>query len=253
MLGMNRSSLALAVVAAGLMSVIAVQDHRIRTLEQHSGKLALRNDSAAAAADTTRQVALENPKVAALLGDSLHLVQKRVIQVSMRNDSLDKALGLEKIARQDLAVRLESLQQVVAAGAATVQDSATGDRRASFNVRQAPYTLVANVELPSPPDTGKLDVHVSLDPIPLSARLSCAPPNADGIRSASIEASSPAWASVNFTNVQQSEDLCRSPALAVQPGYHLHPALVVGGGVIAPSTRRVQLGGFAGVALAFSK
>jgi hypothetical protein len=249
----SRSTIAIAVLSAVLVGTVAVENHRIRTLQEHSGQLALRNDSAAAAADTTRNVALEKPGIAKILGDSLKMAQHRVIQVTQNRDSIDRILGLEREAKYSLSAQLDSLQRVVAATSATTEDSATRVRRATFDVRQAPYTLVANVELPAPPDTGKLDVTVALDPIPLVARLSCAAPNADGIRSASIETTSPAWAKVNFTDVQQSPDLCRSPALEGGGGWHMHPAFVVGGGLIAPSTRKVQLGGFAGVALAYGR
>jgi len=250
----SASATIITVLAVALIATVTVENHRISNLQQHSGELALGNDSAAAAVDTTHNVAIEKPAIVQVLGDSLQMVQKRVIQVRQNRDSIDRILGLTRQANYVLYAKLDSLQRVVQARSGTVEDSATRVRRATFDVRQAPYTLIANVELPAAPDTGRLDVTVALDPIPLVARLSCAAPNADGIRAASIEATAPKWASVNFASVTQSPDLCRSPALEGTGGWHWHPSFQVGGGLISSSpTHRVALGGYVGVGFSYSR
>lgn len=241
------------VMAVALCATAYVKNDQIDALKERSAANALRADSAVAANDTTRTIAAENATIALALGDTLDMTQRRVVQVKQRNDSLDRALGLERIGKYALTARLDSLQRVVASRSPVTEDSGSRVRRAVFDVRQAPYTAAAAVELPTPPDTGRLDLRIALDPIPLTARLSCAPPNTDGIRSASIETTSPAWASVWFSDVQQSPDLCSSPALALKSGMRLRPAIVVGVGLISPSQREVQLGAFAGVALAYSR
>lgn len=241
------------VLSVALIGTVLVENERVKDAKERSATLALRHDSVVAAADTNRNVAVENATIALVLGDSLEMTQRRVVQVKQRNDSLDRALGLERIGKYELTARLDSLQRVVASRSPVTEDSVSRVRRADFNIRQAPYTVAAAVELPPAPDTGRMDIHIALDQIPVVARLSCAPPNVDGIRSASIEATAPAWASVRFSDVQQSPDLCASPALEAKPGARLRPALVIGLGLIAPSQREVQLGAFAGVGLSYSR
>jgi hypothetical protein len=250
---LSSSATLITILSVALCATVLVENERIDKVKARSADLALGRDSAIATSDTNRSVAAENATIALALGDSLEMTQRRIVQVRQRGDSIDRALGLERIGKYDLTARLDSLQRVVASRSAVTEDSVSRVRRAVFDVRQAPYTARAAVELPAPPDTGRLDLRVALDAIPLVARLSCAPPNADGIRSASIETTSPAWASVRFSDVQQSPDLCRSPALESKTGYRIRPAVVVGFGLIAPSQRELQLGAFAGVALAFSR
>jgi hypothetical protein len=90
-------------------------------------------------------------------------------------------------------------------------------RRASFGVRQPPYTVAADVEIPEHPDTARLSLKVALDPIHMDARVTCAAPNEQGIRSATVVAAAPSWATVQFDRVEQSPDLCASPALMRAP------------------------------------
>lgn len=249
----RRSSLAIAVLAVTLVAVVAVQEHRLNEARGRSADLALQKDSAAAAADTTRDLVIENPKVASIAGDSLSIVQHRIIQVRQEKDALSVALNTERIAKAGMAVTIDSLQRAISSRSAVVEDSSTRIRRADFGIRQAPYTVAAAVELPPAPDTGRMALRIALDQIPVVARLSCSPPNADGIRPASIDATTPAWASLKFNAVEQSPDLCRSPALDGKAVGHWRPSIVIGIGVVAPSTNELQLGGFAGVGFAFSR
>lgn len=205
-----RSRLTVAALLT-LVAVTAVQTYRLDRTRERSAELALHDVNRTAAADTTHEVALENPAVAELLGDSVRLFAKKVVQVRQEKDVLTSALGTERIAKAGMAVTIDSLRHALAA--ATEEDSSTRMRRAAFDLRQAPYTIAAAVELPPAPDTGHMDLRIALDRIPVVARLSCAPPNGDGIRAASIDATTPAWASIDFTDVEQSPDLCRSPAL----------------------------------------
>ena len=113
-------------------------------------------------------------------------------------------------------------------------DSAHDVRRASFGVRQPPYTVAADVEIPEHPDTARLSLKVALDPIHMDARVMCAAPNEQGIRSATVVAAAPSWATVQFDRVEQSPDLCASPALMrpPRPTRRFSPLLIGAGRVM---------------------
>ncbi|MEO6877924.1 MAG: hypothetical protein ABI205_05540 [Gemmatimonadaceae bacterium] len=105
-----------------------------------------------------------------------------------------------------------------------------------INLRQVPYTITAHVDIPSAPDSARLDVGVALDPIPMSVRVSCSKPNAAGIRTADVNAVSPRWATVRLDGVEQSPDLCASPALVKAAPTHRRfefQRLVIGVGRVA--------------------
>jgi hypothetical protein len=99
-------------------------------------------------------------------------------------------------------------------------DSASSIRRASFRIRQAPYTVAADVALPKAPDTGTMSVRVALDALHVEARVSCAPADGSGVRAASVSATGPACADIRFDRVEQSAELCASPALAAERRKH---------------------------------
>lgn len=243
---------AVAALVALAAVTTAVEHHRVTQLQSENADLALKvtNDSAVVA--KTVVVSQTNAKLAALFGDSLKMYQKAVVQVAQQSDAIDKALKLERRAKYALSVSLDSLHRRIASRSAVTEDTTDHVRRASFDVRQAPYTITAEVELPPAPDTAHLDLRIALDPVPVVARLSCAPPNEHGIRTASIEAATPAWASLKFDDVQQSPDLCASPALTHASGHpfvRLRP--VVGVGRIFQPDGTSRWGGFVGAGFAF--
>lgn len=234
-------------IVASLAGYAAVQRHRVATLEQQNGELALQHANDSAQKDVTFRVSDTNAKLAAAAGDTVAVYKRLVVQTDQRADSIDRALGLERRGRYAMTLRLDSLQRTNTVAVVT-SDSTDRVRRASFDVRQAPYTVALTVELPAAPDTAHLDLRVALDPIPVTARLSCAAPDSHGIRAASIEAQTPKWAAVNFDHVEQSPDLCASRALTKASGRRLvrFAPLVIGGGLALPSTHRVGWAGFIG-------
>ncbi|MHB2032820.1 MAG: hypothetical protein ACYCVE_05555, partial [Gemmatimonadaceae bacterium] len=201
--------------------------------------------------DSTRDVASANRRAAELLGDSLRLVEKRVVQLDQRRDELDRALGGERRARYALTAVVDSLTRpaVAAAGADTAQRA----RRASFTVRQRPYTVAAEVEVAQPPDTARMWLSVALDPIPISARVMCSSPDGAGIRSARVVASSPPWVTVRLDRVEQSPELCASPVLArarQAPQRVAYRRIVVGVGLTGRPGGPTGVGWFVGTGLA---
>lgn len=177
--------------------------------KERAAEAALDRSNAMAAADSSRQLA---GKVQALLGDSLQAVQRLALQQQQKADALDRALQLERIAAAGLRATIRKLEASIA-GAPVLEDTATKTRTGSFDYREPPYTIVARVTLPPPPAAGRLQLSVVLDPVPLQLRLGCGPPDVHGIRPASATLTGPPWATLELGAVEQSPDLCKSPAL----------------------------------------
>ena len=207
------------IVSLVLGGAVVVQRHQLSVAREQSVALALAAENAVAERDSTRTISTLNRTVAKLLGDSLALVEKRVVQVAQARDALDDALGRERRAAFVMNVVIDSLRQSMAT-VATVNDS--GDvRRARFDVRQVPYHVTAEVVVPQPPDSARMSVQVVLDTIRVGARLTCAAPNAQGIRVASIVASTPTWATVRFGQVEQAPEVCQTQEAQRGAGHRL--------------------------------
>ena len=165
--------LVLALVAA-LVLTVRIEEWRLAAQRRRAAAVIVAESNRSAERDTTRDVATENARVAKLLGDSLRLVEKQVVQVAQKRDALDRALGRERVARYAATAVVDSLERVVAAADSVVRDASREVRVARFDVRQEPYTIVADVELPPPPDSATMRVKVAVDPIPIEARVTCA-------------------------------------------------------------------------------
>jgi hypothetical protein len=211
-------------LAGSLALAVTVEQARIAAVRRHAFVAALEVSNLAAQRDSTRNAAIDNQRVAHVLGDSLKVAEIRVVQVTQHLDALDKALGRERVARYVDNITVDSLRRVMRAlrtgphpsdsGASARFDQAGETvRSAFFDIRQEPYTIAAQVDIPAPPDPARLELHVAIDPIPIEARVSCSGPNGQGIKTASVSASSPTWATVRFGRVEQSPEVCGSPAL----------------------------------------
>ena len=238
-------SSAFAALTAALGLTYTIEEHRLHTERARSAELALHAANAAAERDSTRDVAHTNRKVAALLGDSLHAVERQVVQIAGRRDAMDRALGRERLARYMMAVTVDSLN--TSSTRAPVVEGTDRVRRATFDVRQAPYTVAARVEMPAVPDSVRLSLKVALDPIHLTARLGCAAPDAAGIRSASIVATSPPWATVRFDSVEQSPAVCSTAGVVRRDRWRTTP--VAGAGWLVGSDGGVRWGLFLGLGI----
>ena len=205
----------LALLAA-LVLTVRIEEGRVRKEQGRVAELALAASNAMAERDSTRDAAVGSRAVAELLGDSLRIAERRVVQVTQRGDELDRALGRERRARYLMAVRADSLVRV--ASGVALADSGHGMRRARFDLYQAPYKIAADVGIPLPPDPARMTVAVALDPIPVELRLHCAAADRDGVRAASIDAMTPKWATVRFDRVEQAPELCAPPVIAGRRG-----------------------------------
>jgi len=218
----------IALLILALVTVITLQNHRLGAERRRTATLALSASNLVAERDSTHNIAVEHATVAQSLGDSLQAFGKLVIQTTQQRDALDDALRTERMAKYPMAIHVDTLRT---AAPAVASDTIT--HRYHFVIREAPYTADADVELPPPPDTARVRLTVAVDPISLVARVECAPADATGIRAASIVTSTPRWVSVRFQRVEQSSDVCASPALIRPPAGRFEFApVVIGAGRI---------------------
>jgi hypothetical protein len=218
---------ALLVALVALAST--VEQRRVTSLRQQAAAAMLAAANFAAERDTPRNPGARDARLSALLADSLRVVEKLVVQQTQRSDAVDRALNRERRPRYQVGVSVDSLREMVAA--AKTEPAAT-IARADFEVRRPAFTISAEGEIPPHPDSARMDIRLALDPIPVDARVSCEAPNDLGIRAADVATVSPPWAEVRFGRLQQSPELCASPApTPTQPTReHLPPRLVVGVG-----------------------
>jgi hypothetical protein len=219
------AALVLLTIALGMSAV--VKERQLVKERARAAVLALAAENANAERDSTREVALENERVAGLLGDSLRMVEKRVVQLAQRSDAFDRATGRERRGSYTIEVAPAPLW-----GAFTVPSKVgadTGTRAARFDVRQPPYTIAADVSIPRPPDSARMAVRVELDPVIADVRVGCSPADSLGIRAASISATNPPWATVTFGRVEQAPDVCQPPAMLPRKRFSFKPlALGIG-------------------------
>jgi len=237
-----------------LVVVVRIEEGRVARAHRRVGDYALQAANSRAERDSTRRVDGMNARVARVLGDSLRLFERLVVQKAQRQDELDRVLRRERVARYAMTVRADSLA-AMARSVTEVERTETSNsiRRASFRIRQAPYTVAADVVLPESPDTGTMSVHVALDPLHVEARVSCAPADGNGIRPASVSASGPAWADIRFDRVEQSEELCASPALARGQRRSQRFPILLGTGAMLDLHGRVSWGLLIGVGYGWNR
>lgn len=200
---MHRPTLlgSIMVLVVALAATIRIEEGRLDHLRQRAATSALAASNAAAARDTTREV---------VLGDGRRVAERRVEQVTPRTYGTRWAPGIAHLARYVVRGTIDTLH------ASATADSAGLPRGEHFHVRQAPYTVDADVT-GARADSARLALTVTLDTLSLEARVRCAAPDADGIREATIAVTGPAWAHVQLGRVEQDPALCRSPALASRP------------------------------------
>lgn len=181
--------------------------------ESRAAEAALARDSVQAVRDTTRAIHMD----VAALAESLRVVQRRAVQTAQRADRLDRALGLERAARVELRARIPALS--TAARAETVLVATPDDeRRAAFDVREAPYTVHAEVALPRDPGRARMELRVDLDTLALELRVGCGTSAEAGVRSATASVVAPRWAAVRMERVEQAPGVCSGGAVKTERG-----------------------------------
>lgn len=244
---MPRTSwLAVLCLFIALAVTVRVEEHRVGEERARVATLALQAANVAAERDSTRDVALTNQRVAALLGDSLRAVERLVVQRRQETDALDRASGAERRGRYRVAIGARALD--VIATATPARDSSSEVRRARFSVREEPYTVLAEVSVPAPPDSASMKLHVALDSIRLEARVSCSAPDGNGVRAASLSTTGPRWAPVAIGRVEQAAEICNPPReVARNRGWLRVTPLVAGVGRMVTAKGDWAWGVFLGV------
>jgi hypothetical protein len=230
---MIRLGVTVAVLVLALAAAVGVEEQRLKREHARTAAAALTATNLEAERDSTRTVAQTNQRLTRLIGDSMHLVQRKVVQKQLRVDALERLLAADAVSgRYALDVTVDSLRRTLSSDT-TVEDR--GVRFAHFDLRHPPYTIEAAVTMPPPPDSARLDLGITLAAIHLAARVTCSTPSSEGVRTASIAASSPSWASVRFDRVEQSPELCPAPATARRSGRRIGFApVVLGVGYVRP-------------------
>ncbi|MEO7086833.1 MAG: hypothetical protein ABI442_07555 [Gemmatimonadaceae bacterium] len=200
-----------ALLSVMLVGTVCIEQHRLAVERARTQGAALHASNVIAERDRARDIAATNRNVARIVRDSLR----------------------------------------VAAVVPSRRDSTPTVRDATFNIQQTPYTISAVVDLADPPDSARMAIRVSIDPIHFDARVSCSSADEHGIRSASIRTSSPRWASVRFDHVGQSPEVCRAEAAAANKHRLIDfRRAMIGAGPVRTINGRWTVGLFVGAGLA---
>jgi hypothetical protein len=155
----------------------------------------MRADSLEAVGDSTKYLV-------GILGDSLGIATRRVVQLEHVNDSLGKKVGQDITARARIAIQPKPMT-VTDTVEVVVQNDST--RIVSFDIYEKPVSLQAEIHVQ--PDTAFGQFSVQLDPIDLEIDLSCGQ-EVNGFRQANIFAISDKYSTIDIKEVQQSSEIC---------------------------------------------
>jgi len=213
------------VLVLALGVAISVEESRLNALGAKADSVALVASNLVAARDSTRDASLENARVAKIAGDSLRIVEKRVLQVKQSRDALDEALQRERKATYAFSTNLQSLT-------AERSTASSGRSSAKFHIRDEPYTVDADVSLPPTPDSATLRLHIALDSLAMRLRVTCKSSN-----DASVVVETPPWVHVTLGNLSQDPGVCEPPRVQARNSgrWRLRPVLGAGR-VFAPMT-----------------
>lgn len=229
--------IAIGVLALALALTLSVEEQRIAHQRARTTVAALALSNMEAERDSTRSLALTNARVASIESDSLRIVARRAVQFEQQRDAFDKALDTERRSIVALDATVDSLARV-GTGITTVSNDV---RVATFDIRQAPYTVRAQVEVPQPPDSATLELRVLLDPIHVETRIECSPQDQNGVSEAQVTATSSVLTAIHFDRAEQSPAVCQSPSNpTVKNGRRLvqfSPFIVGAGRMFAPNGR----------------
>lgn len=162
----------------------------------------LRADSLVAVLDTERVIS--NGKESAFV--------LRVLQSQLVIDSLDILVKQKPKVKIVTVVTVDTLRLF---DTVSVAVDANDVRSANFTKDTTPFHVKLAVSLPPPPRAGQVSMQVSLDSIPLDARIGCGE-KVGGVRSATTYVTAPPWAKVGLRQVQADPDVCNATVL---PGF----------------------------------
>jgi hypothetical protein len=146
-----------------------------------------------------------------------------------RAASLQRTLDTERVVRDTLVATLDSARRESNRTALRPPLDASDTRRATFNMRQAPYTVAATVDVPPPPDSAHLAMRIAMDPVPIAAKVICSAPNEHGKRTALLSTSFPPWMTLDITPLEQSPDFCASHMPPIRHALEFRRFMIGGG------------------------
>lgn len=185
----------LLLVAAGSLLYAQMTANRYRDA-------ALRADSLEAAADTARLLHL------AALGDSTNAWQRRVLQVEIRADSLDRALQQRPVVRVAGRVRVDTLRFTDTVEVAEVRVDTV--RTFQWSGRDGPFLIAGDARIY--PARGIFNAVVSMpEPVEIGVRINCI--SSQGIQGASVLLTAPDPFHVIPGQVQQDPVVCNPPSV----------------------------------------
>lgn len=180
---------------------LATQTYRVNQATKEIQRVVLIQDSLQATIDTTR-IILDNYQ------DSLVVSERRVVQQTQRADELDELLSIERRAKADLSLKVDSLNTLVSGTTRT--DSGPDTVVADFEGYTQPYTYSATATIPlNVTLQPSLALQIATDPANIGVRLGCRPSNVrEDIKSAVISLTTPSWLTATVDSVSQSPEVC---------------------------------------------
>lgn len=214
-----------------VITVLSIKLQHARALTREAG---LNATNEAAKHDTLKTVTLSTKDSAALkLGDSIAVLTQLVQQTKQSKDAVDRALKSERTSTTALRATIKELSARVQSNAAPVEDTTTHERRASFDVRETPYTAHADVMLPAPGSgPGSLALTVRLDTARVTATIGCSQANRFGIRPATLSLRASSWLTLHVDSVSQAPETCANAAPVIDASHWWEPALTIGIGTV---------------------
>lgn len=180
------------------------------TWAEGSGRAtAVRAESLAAETECSRAATLEpNARIG---GAPASGTRRRVVQGALSAEVRDRALALEPAVRGAVVLAPVGLDTLVSAVQEHDTSQYTAAHRATFDLRQAPYTVRAEVELRPPPNSGRLALQIEMDTALIEVRVGCAGTAVAGIRSAEAVVVAPKWMRVRVGRVEALPGVCEVP------------------------------------------
>lgn len=158
----------------------------------------LARDAAEAMADTVR-------RERDALDQDLTITRLRAVQQQQDRDSLDDQLRQERRVSTGLRFQVAVLSDSVEG----LRDTSSVIPRATFHVRQIPFTIDAAVTIPDPPALPAARFQVALDSADLTVRVGCGPVNAvDQVRPVEVAVRGPTWLRVGLMQPTVDPLLC---------------------------------------------
>jgi hypothetical protein len=192
------------IVFAVLGTRLTLAERRIGHLEHEADTLTLTILNDRAAADTT----------IAFYQDGALIHQRLTQQRTIERDSIDRALGLQTKALLRITAQVRKLDARIIGD--TVKVDTAGVRSFRFSFRDAPFTTEGLITVPPPPSRGSMELGISLDPAPFTARLSCV--TVPGrLNAAKIVLVGPAWLNFTLGTITQHPKIC-NPGFGVPSG-----------------------------------